>query len=219
MEKVKNDYNCEIPSIREIVTFLSNCDTPLGDLCNDMLSDNDFQFNSFKETWKILSKKVKQYDYLKRPCRDFRKICEIISDNGMGNFSADELDKLLKSNFESDDDFSTGELKIMSANDLLSMEIPTQRIIETKSKWSFGWPGCPNGYEQFNEDWQLSPKGDMCFHNGRYDIEAERLKEDDWIIHLMEKAWFDANTFIPAYFEACRRAGVKKVEILTTYDK
>ena len=74
----------------------------------------------------------------------------------------------------------------------------------------------PRGYAMFNEDWALSKKGDMR-GNGCYDIISERLEEGDWILHLMEKMWFDANTFLPAYFEACRRAGIKQVTITTFY--
>ena len=74
-----------------------------------------------------------------------------------------------------------------------------------------------NGWELFNEDWFISPNGDMYASYGRYDITADRLMEDDWIIHLMEKAWFDANTFLPAYFQACYRAKIKAVKILTHY--
>ena len=59
--------------------------------------------------------------------------------------------------------------------------------------------------------------GSLIFHN-YYLIYAERLAEPFWILHLLSsKKWFDANTFIPAYFEACRRAGIKKVTILTYY--
>ena len=216
MEKT-NNYDCEIPSIKDIATFISTkCDTPLGDLCKDILSDGDFPFDSFEDAWKYISKKVEQHgDHLKQPSRDFRKIYQILSDNGIGHFSAADLEELRKSNFESDDDFFTGEPKILSFNDLMDIHPP--HIIETKCKWSYGWPGCPKGYEQFNEDWQLSERGDMCFHNSRYYIDADRLKESDWIIHLMGKVWFDANTFLPAYFEACRRAGIKKVTITTIY--
>lgn len=74
-----------------------------------------------------------------------------------------------------------------------------------------------NDWDLYNEDWFISPNGDMYASFGRYTIEAIRLKEEDWIIHLMEKKWFDANTFIPAYFEACKRAKIKEVTIQTFY--
>lgn len=68
----------------------------------------------------------------------------------------------------------------------------------------------------YNEDWEISPEGDMIGW-GYYWIASERLGESDWILHLMEKAAFNANTFIPAYFEACRRAGLKEITIITHY--
>lgn len=67
-------------------------------------------------------------------------------------------------------------------------------------------------FHRFNADWFLDSKGNMC-HNRGYDIAANRLSESDWLSHLMEKVWFDANTFLPAYFEACRRAGIEKLTI------
>lgn len=91
------------------------------------------------------------------------------------------------------------------------------RFIDPSDKWYFGNRKTPDGYEQFNEDWALSPEGDMSFHNDRYYISHDRLKEDDWILHLMGKGWFDANTFLPAYFEACRRNGIKVVKIRIQY--
>ena len=68
----------------------------------------------------------------------------------------------------------------------------------------------------YNKDWEISPKGDLVGW-GYYWITSDRLNENDWILHLMEKAAFDANTFIPAYFEACRRAGIKEITIITHY--
>lgn len=76
---------------------------------------------------------------------------------------------------------------------------------------------CPEGYDVYNEDWFLSPKGDMCNRCSGYYIEADKLRKDDWILHCMERRWFDANTFIPAYWEACRRAGIKKVTMRIEY--
>lgn len=70
--------------------------------------------------------------------------------------------------------------------------------------------------ERYNRDWLLSRQGDM-YCNNDYDIPASRLTEDDWLLHLMEKGWFDANTFIPAYFEALRRANIKIVTIRVEY--
>ena len=71
-------------------------------------------------------------------------------------------------------------------------------------------------FEQYNSEWWLSEAGDM--YGGYYSfINAERLNEQDWLLHLMGKKWFDANTFLPAYMEACRRAGLREVKIITRY--
>ena len=75
----------------------------------------------------------------------------------------------------------------------------------------------PEGYEKYNEDWCLTADGDMYNVRTDYEIGSDRLNEDDWILHLMQKRWFDANTFIPAYFEACRRKGIPVVMIRTYY--
>lgn len=76
---------------------------------------------------------------------------------------------------------------------------------------------CPNGYEEYNNDWFLTPDGDMFNAWSDYEIDSDRLDEDDWILHCMSKRWFDANTFIPAYFEACRRKGLKFVQMRISY--
>lgn len=76
---------------------------------------------------------------------------------------------------------------------------------------------CPAGYEEYNVDWFLTPDGDMFNAWSDYEIENDRLDEDDWILHCMGKRWFDANTFIPAYFEACRRKGLKVVQLRIDY--
>ena len=78
---------------------------------------------------------------------------------------------------------------------------------------------CPKGYEQYNEDWYLSPTGDMAYTGNLYPIYDYQLEQNDWMIHLMEKKWFDANTFIPAYFEACKRKGIQYLLIQTYYQK
>ena len=50
-----------------------------------------------------------------------------------------------------------------------------------------------------------------------YQIGAGRLSEPDWILHLEEKIWFDANTFMPAYFAALRMTGRSSITIKTAY--
>lgn len=59
---------------------------------------------------------------------------------------------------------------------------------------------CHAGYEEYNVDWFLTPKGDMFNAWSDYEIESDRLDEDDLVLHCMGKRWFDANTFLPAYF-------------------
>jgi hypothetical protein len=65
--------------------------------------------------------------------------------------------------------------------------------------------------------WEVSKNGDLDFNNGRYFISADRLNNDNWIAHLFEKAWIDWNEFIPAYFQACKNAGIQKLQIKIHY--
>lgn len=76
--------------------------------------------------------------------------------------------------------------------------------------------GCEN-LSRYNKDWWLSPIGDMV-HVVGYIIPDYQLKSDWMFKHLMNKTWFDANTFLPAYMEACRRADIKKIEIDTGFE-
>ena len=71
-------------------------------------------------------------------------------------------------------------------------------------------------YEK-QKDWIVSKSGDLEHIERGYFIRADRLTEEDWLLHLTEKAWFDANTFLPAFFEACKRAGKQRVTIKTYY--
>jgi hypothetical protein len=64
--------------------------------------------------------------------------------------------------------------------------------------------------------WKVDIKGNMD-HDGRYSISADRLGEDDWILHLFEKGWIVWNDFIPAYYQACRNAGVESVTMKMYY--
>ena len=74
----------------------------------------------------------------------------------------------------------------------------------------------PEMWEE-QKDWEISKQGDLTHIKRDYYISHDRLSEDDWLLHLITKGWFDANTFLPAYFEACKRAGIKEVTIKTTY--
>ena len=70
---------------------------------------------------------------------------------------------------------------------------------------------------QEQTDWTISSRGDLENKKWAYLIQAGQLREKDWILHMMEKKWCNLNTFIPAYFEACSRAGIKEMSILTNY--
>ena len=72
-------------------------------------------------------------------------------------------------------------------------------------------------YEPYNSEWLLSPKGDMKHCYVGYEIAYDILEKGDWLLHLSAKRWFDANTFIPAYFEACRRAGLRNIKMIVDY--
>lgn len=86
-------------------------------------------------------------------------------------------------------------------------------IIDTREKYYYSRCEIPDGYEVYNSDWLLTPKGDMKSRLSGYEIGCDVLCRDDWMLHLMEKRWFDANTFIPAYFDACKRARQKVVRM------
>lgn len=67
------------------------------------------------------------------------------------------------------------------------------------------------------KDWNISPDGDLLHNKTKYQISAQQLGEKDWILHMMGKRWVNLNTLIPAYLEACRRAGVDELQIITHY--
>lgn len=92
-----------------------------------------------------------------------------------------------------------------------------ERVIDSCKK--FCWSRCerPKGYEEYNSDWFISPDGDMMNARSCYVIGSDVLDHDDWILLLTVKRWFDANTFLPAYFEACRRKGLKVVQMRIDY--
>jgi hypothetical protein len=65
--------------------------------------------------------------------------------------------------------------------------------------------------------WDVKKNGDMEYDGGRYHIDAERLTEDNWILHLSEKGWIDFNEFIPAYFQALKNIGKEFVNVRVFY--
>lgn len=80
MELTKNFYDLDIPSLKEVIVFLSNCDTPLGDLCNDILrNEKDFHFDDIEETWWYLNELKKQHgSHLDEPIRRLKTIYSTI---------------------------------------------------------------------------------------------------------------------------------------------
>lgn len=80
MEYLKNFYGNDIPSLKEVIVFLSNCDTPLGDLCNDILdNENDFYLDNIDETWWYLNELKKQHgSHLDEPIRRLKTIYSTI---------------------------------------------------------------------------------------------------------------------------------------------
>ena len=70
---------------------------------------------------------------------------------------------------------------------------------------------------QEQKDWTISPEGDLHHDKMNYDIFSNQLKEKNWILHMMGKGWVDLNSFIPAYFEACQRCGIKQLDIIVNY--
>ena len=72
----------------------------------------------------------------------------------------------------------------------------------------------------FNENWIISKEGDLIggySGNYFYGIWDYMLSQPDWIAQLMNKRWFDINTFIPVYIEALCRAGVEEVRCRYCY--
>lgn len=67
--------------------------------------------------------------------------------------------------------------------------------------------------EPWEQDWAVSKDGDIKHKETGYYIAAFRLGRENWLGHMANKRWVDFNTFIPAYIEACHRAGVTTVAI------
>lgn len=67
-------------------------------------------------------------------------------------------------------------------------------------------------------DWKIAEDGTLLDQDGHdYNIEGDRLAESDWILHLSGKGWVDLNTFIPAYFKALSKRGIKEITIKTSH--
>lgn len=76
------------------------------------------------------------------------------------------------------------------------------------------------GYESINPndviifgDWVVDKEGNLDCPKASYFIDSNRLKEKDWISHIMSKGWVDLNTFIPAYWTALMHKKIEKITI------
>lgn len=97
--------------------------------------------------------------------------------------------------------------------------LPDQEfLMPFRSDFDAGEMRAPNCYKRYNRDWLLTEHGDMMNVVG-YEIWGDRLTEEDWLLHLMQKRWFDANTFLPAYMEALRRSGRREMKQWVTYER
>ena len=78
--QVKGLYGTDIPSLKETILFLSKCDTPLGDLCKDILDkENEFDFDDIEITWHKLNEiKIKYGNHLDEPIRRLKTIYSTI---------------------------------------------------------------------------------------------------------------------------------------------
>jgi len=77
---MKNFYGNDIPSLKETIEFLTNCDTPLGDLCRDILdTQHNFNLDDIEETWDYLNKMLYKYgNHLDEPIRRLKTIYKTI---------------------------------------------------------------------------------------------------------------------------------------------
>lgn len=66
--------------------------------------------------------------------------------------------------------------------------------------------------KKFN-DWKVYKNGDIIHTEMNYLISGDRLKENDWIEHMMYKGWVDLNDFIPAYFQALSYKNIESITI------
>ena len=68
-------------------------------------------------------------------------------------------------------------------------------------------------------DWTIEDDGSLVNKEHSYVISADQiLEQKDWILHMMWKPWVNLNSFIPAYFLALERLGIKNAEIVTHYE-
>lgn len=100
-------------------------------------------------------------------------------------------------------------------SDLLHIPTREERIARLKARPTNVinpdpiWRTYPNveitgSYKVFNSDWLTDDEGYMMHRKTGWEIMAKRDlgNLERKIEHLMQKTWFDANTFLPAYFHA-----------------
>lgn len=79
MKKIKNENNHNVPNLYETLLFLTNCDSPLGDLCKDMIEDENVHFDNIEETWWYLNTLIEKHGkYLDEPIRRLKTIYSTI---------------------------------------------------------------------------------------------------------------------------------------------
>ena len=93
---------------------------------------------------------------------------------------------------------------------------PTDKINEGKINREFTSQNSIKQRSVFG-DWKVSKCGDMSYKKGVYNIYDYQLPDNDWIAHMMEKEWVNLNDFMPAYFQACKNAGIQKITQLVFY--
>ena len=65
--------------------------------------------------------------------------------------------------------------------------------------------------------WLVYANGTMFYDNRIY-IPVEKVLEDDtWVIHFLGCEEIDFNDFIPAYLQACKNAGRKRITVRTYF--
>jgi hypothetical protein len=64
--------------------------------------------------------------------------------------------------------------------------------------------------------WSTDIEGNITFKD-YYHIEAGRLNEPDWIIHLRKKPSFKFSDFMPVFLQACINADLELITIRTHY--
>lgn len=84
-------------------------------------------------------------------------------------------------------------------------------VVKTANEWIEEASKRPEPWEG---EWKITPEGDLEHAKFDYFIESYRLGTENWLEHMAGKTWVNLNTFVPAYLEACHRAGITSVKIV-----